>query len=75
MAMPSDLALTSGLLGPRPHVPDITRRLGDVLATMRQGYNLLTRQEVEVPRLMKGRHGGMTAAEMEVPWLGINLDS
>lgn len=74
-AMPSVQALTSGLLGPKPHAPDIARRLGDVLATMRQGYNLLTRQEVEVPQLMKGRHGGMTAAEMEVPWLGINLSS
>lgn len=75
MAMLSVQALTSGLLGPKPHAPDIARRLGDVLATMRQGYNLLTRQEVEIPRLMKGRHGGMTAAEMEVPWLGFNLGS
>ncbi len=75
MAMPSVQALTSGLLGPKPHAPDIAQRLGDVLATMRQGYNLLTRQEVEVPKLMKGRHGGMTAAEMEVPWLGIHLNS
>jgi predicted AlkP superfamily pyrophosphatase or phosphodiesterase len=75
VAMPSIQALTSGLLGPKPHAPDVARRLGDVLATMRQSYNLLTRQELDVPRLMKGRHGGMSAAEMEVPWLGIDLDS
>lgn len=75
VAMPSVQALTNGLLGPKPHAPDIARRLGDVLATMRQNYNLLTGPEIDVPHLMKGRHGGMTAAEMEVPWLGIKLDS
>lgn len=75
VAMHSIQALTSGLLGPKPHAPDIARRLGDVIAMMRQNYNLLSGPEVDVPHLMKGRHGGMTAAEMEVPWLGINLDS
>ncbi len=75
LAMTSAQALDSGLLGPTPHAPNAARRLGDVVATMHQEYIMLTRPEVEAPQRMKGRHGGLTAAEMEVPWLGLALDS
>jgi hypothetical protein len=51
-----------------------TRRVGDVIVTMRQGYVLLTPQERDKTDKMQGRHGGMTLAEMQVPWLGFRLD-
>lgn len=74
VAMTSEKALHVGLLGPYPHAPAITERTGDVLATMRDGYLLLTEKERESGKIMRGRHGGMTVAEMEVPWFGFKLD-
>jgi hypothetical protein len=74
LAMPSAAALTSGLLGPTPHAPEVSRRLGDLMVTMRGGHTLVTGPEMAEFNSMRGRHGGMTAGEMEVPWLGFRLD-
>jgi predicted AlkP superfamily pyrophosphatase or phosphodiesterase len=68
-------ALASGLLGPEPHTPDISGRIGDVIAVMKEGFILLNEYELQKVANMLGRHGGMSAAEMEVPWLGIHLDA
>jgi hypothetical protein len=67
-------ALASGLLGPPPHSPKTLERVGDIIATMRQGYLLLTSREMERASRFQGRHGGLTTDEMEVPWLGFRLD-
>jgi hypothetical protein len=40
---------------------------------MRKGHTLLTGREASRMYRMRGRHGGMTAAEMEMPWLGLRL--
>ena len=74
VALPAETALTAGLLGPLPHAAQTAERVGDVIATMRQGYVLLTPPEREKANKMQGRHGGMTEAEMRVPWLGFRLD-
>ncbi len=74
VAFPADGALAAGLLGPLPHAAQTAERVGDVIATMREGYVLLTTAEQKKADRMKGRHGGMTRAEMEVPWLGFRLD-
>lgn len=74
VAFPADAALKAGLLGPLPHAPQTAERVGDVIATMRHGYVFLTPSEREKADKMQGRHGGMTEAEMRVPWLGIRLD-
>ncbi len=70
----SEEALAAGLFGPPPHAAAAPERVGDVLAMMRQGYALfddsLSGRMVE----MTGRHGGMTADEMEVPWLVFGLE-
>ena len=68
-------ALASGLLGPEPHAPEINGRIGDVIAVMKEGFILLNEYELHKVADMPGRHGGMSAAEMEVPWLGIHLDA
>jgi hypothetical protein len=75
LAIGSNQALSSGLFGPAPHAPDVARRVGDLMAVMRQNYSILMRHEYEKTNRMKGRHGGMSAAEMEVPWLGFALDA
>ncbi len=74
VAFPAEAALADGLLGPLPHAVQTAERVGDVIVTMRQGYVLLTPQEREKADKMQGRHGGMTEAEMRVPWLGFRLD-
>jgi hypothetical protein len=73
-AIPSPLALDAGLLGPTPHAPETLLRLGDVLVTMRHNHLLLTPDEREKAGGMPGRHAGMTAAEMFVPWMLFRLD-
>jgi hypothetical protein len=75
IAMRTEQALTSGLFGPTPHAPEVKRRLGDLLLTMRKGHTLLTNQETLKLARIRGRHGGMTTTEMEVPWLGLRLDA
>ena len=75
VAVPSQTALAAGLLGPSPHASVTEERVGDVLVTMRSGYVLLTERQRESAKKMVGRHGGMTAAEMQVPWLGYRLDA
>jgi hypothetical protein len=74
VAFPAEAALAAGLLGPLPHAAQTAERVGDVIVTMRQGYVLLTPPEREKADKMQGRHGGMTEAEMRVPWLGFRLD-
>ncbi len=74
VAFPADEALTAGMLGPLPHAPQTAERVGDIIVAMRQGYVLLTTNEIEKADKMQGRHGGMTRAEMQVPWLGFRLD-
>jgi len=68
-------ALSSGLLGPAPHAPDIARRIGDVVVAMHDGYTLLSRKEAAESDRFIGLHGGMTAAEMEIPWIALSLNS
>ena len=74
VAIPAGNALTEGLLGDLPHAPAASERVGDVIVTMRSGHLLLTETDREKAKRMVGRHGGMTADEMFVPWLGLRLD-
>ena len=74
VVFPATAALDADLLGPQPHAPQTAERVGDLIVTMRQGYILLTAPEKARAAEWKGRHGGMTQAEMAVPWLGFRLD-
>lgn len=67
-------ALETELFGPPPHTAETAERVGDVVVAMRHNYLLLTAKEKEKAHKMIGRHGGMTQAEMVVPWLGMRLD-
>ena len=75
VALSAATALDAGLFGPRPHAPETARRVGDVVALMRGGHVLLDPAEATSVRKMRGRHGGLTAGEMAIPWLGFRLDS
>lgn len=67
-------ALEEGWFGLKPFDSQTASRLGDVVVTMRDGYALLSRDDPHFVRQMVGRHGGMSAAEMEVPWLAFRPD-
>jgi hypothetical protein len=66
--------LASGLLGPEPYAPKSRERMADVVVLMRDNYLIFDPDEWHKREILFGRHGGMKAAEMEIPWLGIKLD-
>jgi predicted AlkP superfamily pyrophosphatase or phosphodiesterase len=73
-AVSSQDALHAGLLGPEPFAANVADRIGDVMVITRGGYTLFPEQERKWAHKMIGRHGGLTHAEMQVPWLGFRLD-
>ena len=73
-AVSSQEALKAGLFGPKPFAANVAERIGDVIVIMRSGYTLFSEAEREWAYKMIGRHGGLTHAEMQVPWLGFRLD-
>lgn len=73
-AVSSQEALKAGLFGPKPFAANVAERIGDVVVIMRGGYTLFSEAEREWAHKMIGRHGGLTHAEMQVPWLGFRLD-
>ncbi|KAA3653646.1 MAG: hypothetical protein DWQ04_35075 [Chloroflexi bacterium] len=74
VALRGETAVSSNLFGPKPQVETIHERIGDVVVIAKAGYVLLREKEREHAHVMIGRHGSMTRAEMEVPWLGYRLD-
>lgn len=73
-AVSTQEALHAGLFGPEPFAANVADRLGDVVVIMRGGYTLFSEAERPKAHKMIGRHGGMSIAEMQVPWLGFRLD-
>jgi hypothetical protein len=76
IAWPASDILGAGLLGPQPFDAATAERIGDVVVVMRGGHALLDSRtnDQDFTSRMLGRHGGMTHAEMIVPWLGFRLD-
>ncbi len=76
-AFPSEFILEDGLLGPKPHASATFNRIADVTVIMRDGYALFGSRDTEHENhsWMMGRHGGLTADEMLVPWIGFRLDA
>lgn len=75
VAYPATDVLRDGLLGDAPFATGVTDRVGDVIGIMRDGYAFLSPRERGKGFHMQGRHAGLTAAEMQVPWLGFRLDA
>jgi hypothetical protein len=73
LAIDAQEALQSGLFGPPPHADEAPVRIGDVIVTMRGDYALLSRDGDEFLSALVGRHGGLTPAEMEVPFFAFRL--
>jgi hypothetical protein len=65
--------LESGLLGPGPIYEEVPFRLGDIVGfALSDGAFARTRKDAE---RLRGRHGGLTEAEMVVPLLALRLDA
>ena len=73
VALPSDEALDLGLFGNGPYAPHTRDRLGDIVMIMRNGALYLNPEEVSKAHKLNGRHGGLTADEMNATWLGFRL--
>jgi hypothetical protein len=73
-AVPIPAAVAAGLFGPPPYAPQLYNRLGDVVLIMRHNYLFVYPQDKELVERLYGWHGGMSPAEMRVPWLGYRLD-
>lgn len=68
--IPSALAAESGLFGPGKFHPGLMDRIGDwIVAGRGNAYLWWANKE----NMMLGRHGGLTAQEMVVPFLAIRL--
>ena len=66
-------ALEAGLFGPGRPMSEVERRLGDFILPAR-GDPLLYWPQQEPDVEILGRHGGLSAEEMLVPWLAMRLD-
>lgn len=73
IALGSQEALALGLFGPPPYAEELAVRVGDVMVTMREGYSFLSKDGDEFLANFVGRHGGLTPAEMEVPFFVFRL--
>jgi hypothetical protein len=74
LAVPTPEAVTAGWFGPPPYAAQLDNRLGDVVLIMRHNYLFVYPEDKELVERLCGWHGGMTHAEMSVPWLGFRLD-
>ncbi len=73
IATKAEDALASGLFGPAPHTAVARERIGDIVVIMRDDYVFTSRAKAEEWQEFIGGHGGMTQAEMQVPWIGFRL--
>ncbi len=64
-----------GLIRAALYPPELSRRLGDVIALMRDGRLWLNdaKDDYLTNTKFRATHGGLTAAEMFVPWPGVPL--
>ena len=69
MAISAETAIDLNLFGPVPHAPRARERIGDVVVLMRQNAIWLDPFEERILNFMKAGHGGLSADEMEAPWI------
>jgi hypothetical protein len=73
MVLDQNEVLDNGLLGPGEPYREVEHRLGDLVGFMFDDV-AFARDHDNLNRL-RGRHGGLTAAEMLVPLLAVRLDA
>lgn len=75
LALRRDDALATGIFGPGPYADDAKDRMGDIVLLMRgQTLFYADAQQYYIDNFLAG-HGGMTQDEMQVPWIGFDLDA
>ncbi len=65
-----DQAIESGLFGPGEQHPNLRQRMGDLIAIPHENAYLWWGDK---DNFLRGRHGGLTAEEMLVPFLAVRL--
>lgn len=69
-----DDLLNSGLLGSTPYHPPVANRVGDINFFMPDAGLWISDSRESVLTKMRGMHGSLMPAEMEVPFWGFRLD-
>mgnify|MGYP001028968503 CR=1 FL=1 len=72
VVLPTDLAVNAGLLGSGTPAPETPNRIGHLIVLARGAHYL---DRLNRRAKLRGRHGGLTADEMLVPWLAARLDA
>ena len=65
--LPAADVIAHGWFGPPPHHPLLTARAGDFVLLMKENWGLLQTVGDEKRPPLLGNHGGLSAAEMQVP--------
>lgn len=73
VALPVEEALATGWFGAHPISPIVRERMGDVVVIMRDQAILYTNADQFYIDHFYAGHGGLTADEMQVPWIGFHL--
>lgn len=64
LVMPIDAALDQGLFGPDPIVPELRRRLGDILILPFEGHFVWWQEHGVMGNAFNGHHGGLAPDEL-----------
>ncbi|OQY37537.1 MAG: hypothetical protein B6243_00325 [Anaerolineaceae bacterium 4572_5.2] len=72
LVIDSEKALQAGLFGPAPHHADAHNRVGDLIALAKKDAYFWW---ADKRNHLLGRHGGLAAQEMIVPFLAVRLDA
>ncbi len=65
--LPAQDVIAHGWFGPAPHHPLLAERAGDFVLLMKDNWGLLQMVNDEKRPPLLGNHGGLSAAEMQVP--------
>jgi len=63
----SEKLLAGRVFGPGPQHPQLARRIGDVTLLAKEDWSIRDTLPQEKPLYLPGQHGGVSAAEMNVP--------
>ena len=68
--VPSETFLADGFFGPPPYHPDVRNRIGEYIAIAHGNSFLWWNPR---PDRLRSRHGGLSAEEMIVPFIGCRV--
>jgi hypothetical protein len=72
-AVPGETMIAAGVYGPGTPHPALESRVGDVVLLSNEGWGMIHTPPGVQPLVMSGSHGGMSAAEVQIPLFHLNV--